>query len=692
MSDISEESDDIGFLAEGVDSDEHDDGSDGLSSNSTGECGHFFDLQAHDSDGESVDSGDDTVLEFFPQFKRLPVELRHRIWEFFCPDLAVKSRVYWFQMVLHRRHWSSGRQEVSPQIYPGPLLEQQTRAARVMMAVHQESRELALKAFPDTLTLADKGQIRFHAQRDLVHVESTETVFLELDRLPSIRGFSKQVRNLVVEPGVLTDLESRSSALFDGFRNLQNVYYLITTPADHKPQNLRWCTSDKVKHYHFTTWEEQPGLGEDAQHMYCWPDLNKHLAFAEAEIPLKELCEELLHQGFDFRGASFNGKKIWPLVQFLWESDVDRYQELAAWDGEAELEWESASEMEDDGEPNEYESEGIDDSDISDEVGSDTDDLMVVDDGYHSDQDEEGSAQSALTVSEPPHPGTIGLDEDAGEGGARFSISEQSSATLRNSEESEEESDEPALRTMKPKRRRIVGSDSEDDSEDGSEDDLRRRRARTNTRHNPTEISSEDSPNASEQESDEPPPRTPTRKRRRVVDSDSEDSSEDDLPHKRARTDPHHNPIEISSDGDEEDKRRKVRANIRACVVSPEDEDEVDKDEKDSNPGRGEEEAGTDWSGMSSSVEADESEGGAAVPQSLSLAEKLRLHREKVPLPPSDDEDSEIEEMDGDDYDARAYADFQDDDEGNEVSEEGDEDGKNWAILELEDDEDDSGY
>ncbi|KAK4151723.1 hypothetical protein C8A00DRAFT_16913 [Chaetomidium leptoderma] len=644
MSD-SEESDHLGYLVEqsdnnesesdGLDHDESGSGSDSDAAEGPFESHGLFDLEAADSDGESGSSDSDDGLDswpesqLFPQFMRLPFELRYQIWNFFCPDLTTKSRVYWFLVQGYYRDKKNGMRVVE-----GPFLEQQTRAARTMLAVHRESHELALQAFPDTLTFGvdARGCIRFNSEQDIVYVESLD---VEIETMPQFPGFSEHIRHLGVHFRVLDKLKSRSSAVFDTFANLQTVHYL-TTPSEHRPQHLRWCTSDPVKRYSIMTFEEQPGLGEDAQHLYCWPDV-EHPAFTEAEIPLDGLAEDLA--GYDIRieGVSFNGVTIWPMIQFFL-SDERLVEDL-----EPDLDDESSDE--DGDEPNEYESEGIDDSRISDDSsGSDPDDRHLVvlddDDGH---QDEEGSedGSSAFSESTPPggYDGIIDLTGDDHDNIAGFSSPEQSSATLRGSDESAHESDPPAARASRLKRPRA-----------------------------------------------------------RVVESDSEDGSEDDLPRKRARTENRPNPIVLSSD-DEEDEMRKMRTNRRGRAVISEDEDsEGEDEEKDGEANDNTDRArdkGTDWSGISSSGDeddgnGDESDRGAAKP--LTLAEKLQLHREQVPIPPSDNEDSDVEEMPGDDYDARDYADFQDDEEGNEISEDGDDDDQHGHAVEDEDDEGDYGY
>ncbi|KAG7284618.1 hypothetical protein NEMBOFW57_009223 [Staphylotrichum longicolle] len=648
MSD-SEESDSFGYLVEHTAHDELDESDEeangeGSSSDSDVDAHRngLFDLEAADSDddrssvdGNGVghdesDSWDDD--HYFPQFKRLPFELRHQIWEWFCPDLTAKSRVYWFHALWTRRR--SGRYDMV--VGEGPLLEQQTRPARAMLAVHQESRQLALKAFPDTLSFDNHGILRFNAARDVVFLDSTETMMLVLEALPTIPGFSEHIRNLALEPPVLTDLESRASDVFGGFENLKTVYYSIY-PNEHKPQQVQWCTSDKVNRYSVATFEEQPGLGEDGQHLFCWPDVENHRHFADAEVPLDALADDMRADAIHLKGASFGGAPIWPIALFLWDSH-HRFDKLLEWDGEQELDgW--SSDEEDDGEPDEYESEGIDDSDISDHsLQSDPNDDLVVLDDDESERAGETSDDGSSAASGSSRPGNqagaIDLTGDDGEQIAEFSSPEQSSATLRGSDESAEESDLPVPRTARLKRSRA-----------------------------------------------------------RVVEPDSEDDSDDALPRKRARTDRRQNPIILSSD-DEEDERRKMRANRRARAVMLEDEDdeEGEEDNETNNHANKSQDGGTDWSGISTSdAERVDSEEEASKP--LSLAEKLQLHRQRNPIPDSDDEDSDIEEMGDDDYDARNYADFQDDEEGNEVSGEGEDAEEQDLILQDEDEvEDDYEY
>ncbi|KAL2167490.1 hypothetical protein VTG60DRAFT_1184 [Thermothelomyces hinnuleus] len=531
----SEESDQLGYLAAQSETDESvseeldqdvdgelsgksDDEAD-QSADEAAKSSKFFDLEAADSDDETSGSeqssiGDDNVgLDtwtddfFFPQFRSLPFELRHRIWQLFCPDIAVKSRVYWFEA--HTRYRRDGFEKVVA--VEGPFLEQQTRPVRSLLAIHRETRELALKALPDTLSFGRRGIIRFNSANDVVFLGSLEVVMLDFEVMPRLRGFSEHIRHLAVDPAVLSDLGSRPSVLFEAFKNLRTVYYLAS-PGEHDPRHLRWCTSDKVKRYSVTTFEEEPGLGEDGQHLYCWPDIENHVNFAEAEVPLDGLANDLLMRDdpLHIKGMEFNGTPIWPMVQFLWDSDRRRFDDLQAWDGEGTLEWESSEGSDDDGdELDDYESEGIDDSDISeDDQASDSEESDVLHDDY-SDQDRDVVGQGAIDLAG-------GESEDM----ARFSSPEQSSDTLGESEDSAQEPDlaGPRARRLKRPRARVVDSDSEKDSEAP----IPQKRVRTHgARRSSVVLSSSD-------EEDARPRKRQNRRTRAVVPSDEEDEEEDD--------------------------------------------------------------------------------------------------------------------------------------------------------------------
>ncbi|KAK3903795.1 hypothetical protein C8A05DRAFT_43039 [Staphylotrichum tortipilum] len=655
MSLESDESDHIGFLGEQSDSEGSDASAD--DSDGAGPSSHaLFDLEAADSDDRDSDGDDDDDIDggrpgssdldacsetySFPQFARLPFELRHRIWEYFCPDLTAKSRVYWLRLALS----PALRRGVPPTfvILEGPFVEQQTRPARTMLAVHHQSRQMALKAFPDSLSILGDGIVRFSSARDVVFLDCTDVVRLAVE-FPRLPGFAEHVRNLAIEPAAMCALESRElvASLVDAFGALETLYYM-TDPTNHQRRHLRWCLSDPVKHYSLSTFEEQTGLGEDGEHVYCWPDVN-HPDFSKDEIPLEDMADNLRKDGIHgqlIRGATLRGLSVWPMVQFL-RDDFHLFNNFRAWHGSSPP-WDSSSQdsSDDDPEPDEYESEGIDDSEISDADSqeSDTHDLIVLDDDSDDDEGVDGSRSSSRSQSPHPRsqPATIDLTADDDDNLARFSSPEHSSATLRVSDESENESDQPAARTSRRKRPRA-----------------------------------------------------------RVVESESEeDDPDDDVPRKRARIERRQPTIVISSDGEDdgEDGGEAARvAQRRSRVVIVDDSDEENDGERAADDDGGGDGPGSEheWSGLPSSDDEEEgsdSDGGAATNKPLSLAEKLQLHRDRNPIPASEDgDDSEMDErrdsdemsgddMSGDDYDARDYADFQDDEEGNQVSDDGGDD------------------
>lgn len=613
MPDDSERSDQMGDLVAASDRDESDE-SDGPASQN-GRAG-FLDLEADEAEsddsggGELADScSDSDEPHSFPQFGRLPAELRRRIWESFCPDLTAESRVYAFLMLPDSRARSSWA--LCMRVWQGPHMDQQTKPARTMLAVHRESRELALKAFPDVLTLAHDVHIRFNAKQDVVYLQIDPFIARATHVAVqfAVPGFSEHIHNLAVEPRVCGGMGGRPSRFFATFDNLRTVYY-VTEPQFHWPRHLRWCDSGQVKQYRMTTWEEEPGLGESGQYLYCWPDLDKHRSFAEKHIPRNRLAKD--NEDYrEIKRARDDGVDIWPMVEFHSDSVVqhplgDGAEGLSLGSSEDD----ESSEPDESDESDEYESEGIDDSDISEAETDGSSDMVVLDDGSADQHEEANEEDDASAVSGDR--ATIDRAGDDHPGIAEFSSPDQSPDD-RVSDDSE--SDQPAPRTSRFKRLRG-----------------------------------------------------------RIVESDSDDESEGDPPRKRPRIGEcrQHTP----GDGDEVGKDKSdTRQKRQTRAVLDEEEDESE----------------TEWSGISSTDSDGESAAGATVPKPQSLAEKLRLFRHKAQAPSSDDEDDHgddsPEDISGDDYDARDYADFQDDGEDNGISEGGDDDGQNGFI----DDEYDEG-
>ncbi|GAB1318320.1 2EXR domain-containing protein [Madurella fahalii] len=636
MSDISGESDHMGYLFE---ESGHDESSETNQDNAYNGS-RVLDLEAADSGDESSSAdgngpNDDASfswpksreLHFFPQFKRFPIEIRQRIWEFFCPDLVATSRVLW----LHCMPKGSSRVKHKAQVSEGPVLEQQTRPVRTILAVHGESRRLALKVFPDVLSIRN-GVLRFNASRDVIFLDPIDTIFREFQVMPEIPGFTELIHHLAVNPAVFWVLDARESQAppaFASFKSLKNLYYLLDS-VDHRSEHLGWCASNLVRQYEVVTFEEQPGLAENSQYLYCWPDVGKYRAFAEKYIPVGVLTRDLQTLPTGAEGILPDGVEVWPMVMFLkFDAELDWSELCPGWDSEegAHVARGSPEEVDEDedseDEPDEYESEGIDDSEISEDSSDRDSDLAVLD------EDEFRTTHLVL---------------DGNENQTRFSSPDQSSSAAREPGGSESDQPTPYRSRVKRLRSRVVESDSEYDSE-GT---VPRKRTRTQSRRNRIALSEDDDEDEVKDEGEEKPKIRAIRRVRAVLSEDKEEE-DDDVGH-----------------GDDDDG-------------------EGDGDNDGAEPQM--HDVGAAWSGFSSSAE-DEEYAGRSTPlaRPLSLAEKLQLHREEVQIVESDDGNSDIEEIASDEYDARDYATFQDDEEGIEISEGGGE--RDELIM----DDDDEGY
>ncbi|KAK4107179.1 hypothetical protein N656DRAFT_785549 [Canariomyces notabilis] len=602
MSDISENADNAGHLVEESDDAEWDKSD----QDDSPQKAHLLDLEAVESSSSDSSEGDFSIDEsdqdsqepfFFPQFKRLPFELRERIWQFFCPDLTAKARAFHFHCVPPSAHelahgYRPPKDAPMVPIWNHAFLEQQTRPARTMLALHRETRELALRSFPDALSFRRNSILRFNAKTDVIFLDSIGSGSIRVrsrlypeDGLFDL-GFTRPIQHLAVDPYIFPSVQFyKLQAMFRAFRNVKNVYYVLNA-SDHRPEKLAWCASDMVSHYNLVTFEEEPGLGENSSCFYCWPDVERNRTFAEQEIPVAYLLSRANVSFFDDGDVVEllpDGVPAWPLIQFHFDPEKDPVEQLSEaiasnpdWHSPAGEDWQEEDEISD-SELDEYESEGIDDSEISEDGSTNSSELDVLDEGDN-----------------PHH--------------AHFSSPEQSSSTVEESDGSESD-----------------GSDSDRSA------------------------------------SDQPAPRsTWKRSRGRVIESESE--SEDD--------------------SEESPPRKRVRIDNRRSRALPEDDDEEretpsgddgheEQGEKDTDPQVQDSEG--EWSGIASSDDDENPAGGASLSRPMTLAEKLQQHRDKVRIPDSGDDDpSDVEEMGNDDYDARNYADFQDDEEGVDISGEDD--------------------
>ncbi|CAF3623970.1 unnamed protein product [Fusarium graminearum] len=547
------------------------DSSDESSDDSDG--GGLLDTMAADgSDSESSDDDDDDENEYqshfrsasnddyFPQFCRLPIELRHRIWELFCPELCARYRVLDFSI-----SWGTARHPESDSAFvwtvrEGLALEDQTKNLRTVFAVHQESRAFAANAFPNILGIdsgAGDAIVPFNQKSDVVLVNGLSCPSgRHIFHLPD---FASEVKNLALGgPSILDDLgDSIMPALLENFTQLESFYVNVSS-TDCQKSSLQWCTSDLVNHYRTETYERQPGLGEDLQFLWCWPDLERHPDFAKYQIN-RDTWDNLPYP----LGGSLEerGIKAWPMVAFEFERGLRRFELLQTLGPDFGDDSDSDEEEDDDDDENgpdldQYESDGIDDDEIVER---------------YEDSDDEGISLASGSPAPTRQIHQISDDEDDEDGeGANFSEPEP----------------EPESAPVQRGRKRRVVSDSDDEEDDDVQ---------------------------------------PLTKRARViVDSDDED--------------------------DEPQVSQPERSQKRPRTVVSDDEDDDDQ----GGVSRQDSDNGGDSS--SSEEESEESDEEDAPPAKLSLAERLRLHREENPVDNEDsdddassrtaDEDSEDEEDD----------------------------------------------
>ncbi|KAK8004695.1 hypothetical protein PG990_010732 [Apiospora arundinis] len=106
----------------------------------------------------------------FHRFAALPPEIRMHIWRYFAPiDPRRGPQVLAFEACRP----SGYKGEIK--VRPCPSLIRQTASIRAVLAVHQESRAEAKRAFPDILgRYRGRVVIRFHREHDVVLVDKLD--------------------------------------------------------------------------------------------------------------------------------------------------------------------------------------------------------------------------------------------------------------------------------------------------------------------------------------------------------------------------------------------------------------------------------------------------------------------------------------------------------------------------------------
>ncbi|KAK3312631.1 hypothetical protein B0H66DRAFT_377865 [Apodospora peruviana] len=587
-------------------------------------------------------------LHFFPQFMRLPLELRQHIWELFCPDITAAGRVYEFELGMcpNRAGYCA--------LYP-IRFDEQAAAPRALLATNRESRQFALRSFPDTLP-TEIGGLPFNKERDIIKLGFFHEGVASMDPRQL-----KNIRNIAFSLPERRPRDYRHvCSMIKMYPSIKHIYVDVEFGLEYDSftatkKCLGWCALETHHHFFFDTIELQQGLATYLEFVYCWPNLVRHPEFPKYwretrpnSWPGVRLLS-LLENDPDCREL-IGDDTVLPLVSFSDNADFQNFLNKAE---TGHLDDSSDSDDHDgEEEPDEYESEGIDDSDIEEDSHSeDEDDLVVLGSDHDNEEDHSQDGQNDAAESEfggfsPIYQGPTGqntavIDLTGLEvGAANFSSPEPEagSSTASESGPDGEEIERRPRGALKRLRRTVVDSDDDDEENAESED-------------------------------------------------------EDDAPRrKRARVAERNMTIILSSDDEEEDVA-KMRRNNRARAVVLDDDDEDDDEEVQTASHRRKTVSGDDSSSDDEEDEEEEERGA----RPLTLTERLQVNRVTRRIGESSDEDkgreeSDIEEMGGDDYDARDYADFQDDEEGY-----GDEDQGDGLIMGMaeegdEDDDEDEGY
>ncbi|KAM0270619.1 hypothetical protein ACHAQH_009380 [Verticillium albo-atrum] len=671
------------------------DGSDG-SEASEGEPHHgFLDTEAlDDSASESDDSEGSEVSNpygasgarmppfwghpvagpcSFPQFIRLPIELRELIWNHFCDDLSAVHRVLDFELRQNmREEWKA---------HAGSSLLARTTASRAMLSVYHETRALYLKRYPHQLIFSTEEEtpatFHFNKQSDIILTSA-----LDLDKAAifddpqeqaayydqngssadfEIPGFSDKIVHLGLELplGRMGDNDLVTSKFFLSMPNLEAVYPCINVDDWALPVNaLKWCVSDHVVSCYTKTEEIEPGLGEDAEVIFLWHDPDVECdeqgdcaalsgcigpsilnADFDDEDEDEEADEEDAEEIEKRKQAKLEERdrlaaiKLCPMRVFFGDSQVQLLDTLRRaklpnnmWDQDLiDREIMDDDVAEPDSFLDNYESDGIDDATV---LEPETD-------------DEEGTGIEDDTLAMELGMGSPGSFAGFSPVEGEIQVQDHSVYTIHDSSEEEDEDEEeeqeaspPRSPTKRQRGRQIIEDDS-DEEEVGDESVM------------------------------EVPAPEPSRgkKRSRVILSDDEEEEEADIqsrPSKRAR------PVVIDDEDEEDDedvqevatKPRGHGSNKRAPVIlSDSEEDDSEEEEEEEE----EEEA----------------------PKRLSLVERLRLHREANPIEDASEEGSGSD--DENDYTRGTY----DEDSGEG---EGDSDDLVLGMADDGEDEDEGSY
>lgn len=237
----------------------------------------------------------------------MPPELQWNVWSNFCPELTSQAFVLNFIF-----------DDDDGKVKKTGGLSTCTATMRAVLAVHQDSRQFALKFLPDTLAFGGGFDlVRFRKERDLVMIEAKE----KESPIPRvIPGFSEFVVNLVLlySENMYT---KKWLKVYCHFPNLRVLYDRIDTEGI-APGELVWYKSDCTH-----------SAREGGLELCHWPDLVHHRHYARRHLQAPNvpagidiltwaLWEARKSDGLDACRCEFTDQdldhlgnvEVWPLV------------------------------------------------------------------------------------------------------------------------------------------------------------------------------------------------------------------------------------------------------------------------------------------------------------------------------------------------------------------------------------------
>ncbi|KAL7952023.1 hypothetical protein V8C42DRAFT_305957 [Trichoderma barbatum] len=533
-----------------------------------------YDSAVEDEFYNGVDPWDENPYKdrVFHKFSELPPELRLRIWELGLAEVA-RPRILQFEVraIPRRIPGVFTTNDFGDQIQrlfrdwhvrAGKDLARETKQTRNIMAVNREARNVARKTLPHTLKIrnparSSHGMVCFNRNRDVVHINGYEREHISPwapdesldDSEYHFDGFAENVVQLAINSNAFddndtdTDTDRYFNHAMEPFHNLKRIFLLSHPSIPLANHEKVWCGSDFV--FTHTTAIKDRGNGYFWTKR-CWPNADDYDDFVRNQIRTPTL------EGVPFQGRPLiptRGILLLPMLAFDNQEGLEALERIRARWQESYTRGISIEELSDSSsdsgseshsEPDEYESEGIDDSEIleNDSEDDSDEDNMSGDEVYgNNDADDDDTLDAneigdIVPVFSSPEP------EPNGHGG---SVSEAPNSR---------------------KRRVVTDSDDEDESEAPGVKRARTGRSQSRVITSDTEDEGVSKPNGTGR----------SRRRAAIIDSDDEDGDDAEGDGTNGRLDK-----DKSSSG----KDRRLGANSARSNKNQEDEDEDDEDDED---------------------------------------------------------------------------------------------------------------